>query len=331
MNFAYEIFLTLFSATISWLILKISIPFFQREFLDKPNNRSSHKKPIPSGGGIVFVIIAFISNIYYIYKSENIILYPTLALPLALVGLVDDKKNINSFLRYLVQILTVFSIFAFNNKGFLEILNNIILNNYLTLFLILIILLIGTAIINFINFMDGIDGLVSGCFIVILFSYSWTNDNELLALNGALIGFLILNWHPAKVFMGDVGSTYLGAIYFGIILNSPSFSSAIGLILISTPLIGDAFFCIIRRLIIGQNIFQAHNLHLYQRLSQAGWSHSRISKIYITSTIFIAISFLNFGLFFELVVSLGVIIFGIYLDKRKAIPITKSIAKVSNY
>ena len=131
------------------------------------------------------------------------------------------------------------------------------------------IIIIGiTAIINFINFMDGIDGLVAGNFLVIIFFIGIISNFNitLLVLIGSLLSFCIWNWSPAKIFMGDVGSTFLGAIYCGLILQMETWHQSINVLMFSSPLILDSVTCIFTRIRNKQNIFKAHKLHLYQRL-----------------------------------------------------------------
>ena len=138
--------------------------------------------------------------------------------------------------------------------------------------LILLVIAV-TAVINFTNFMDGLDGLVAGCMVVTIATLSITLGAPwpLWALVGSLLGFLLWNWSPAKVFMGDVGSTFLGAIFAGLVLQAPTWQQSFCFLLLSTPLLADAFFCVFRRLFAGQRVFEAHRLHLFQRLHQAGF------------------------------------------------------------
>ena len=138
----------------------------------------------------------------------------------------------------------------------------------LTPFFILLVLAV-TAVINFSNFMDGLDGLVAGCMTVSIGALTIILDSPgtLFVLVGSLFGFLVWNWSPAKVFMGDVGSTFLGAVFSGLVLQA-----AVGLRLSLTfwlPLLWLMHLCVPRRLLAGQRVFQAHSLHLFQRLP--GW------------------------------------------------------------
>jgi UDP-N-acetylmuramyl pentapeptide phosphotransferase/UDP-N-acetylglucosamine-1-phosphate transferase len=176
-----------------------------------------------------------------------------------------------------------------------------------------LVLLAVTAIINFFNFMDGLDGLLASCgSVLMLASGQWV-------LAGALLGFMLWNWSPARVFMGDVGSTYLGAVFAGLVLQKPQPLQALLLLLVATPLLADAFICVLRRWHAGQQIFQAHRLHLYQRLHSAGWPHATVSFLYLLQTIFLAVGFF-YAL--PLLKMLGgvfmVLLLGFWLDQKQA-------------
>jgi UDP-N-acetylmuramyl pentapeptide phosphotransferase/UDP-N-acetylglucosamine-1-phosphate transferase len=228
---------------------------------------------------------------------------------LAIVGLLDDRLSLPASWRYGVQLLTAFLILWLSPIPLL----------WLVLPLVIIAV---TAVINFTNFMDGLDGLVAGCMAVVFSALAirlpvpwpiWT-------LVGALLGFLFWNWSPARVFMGDVGSTFLGALFAGLVLQGPTWAEALGILLLASPLLGDACLCVTRRWLAGQSVFQAHRLHLFQRLHQAGWSHARVSLTYITATAVLALAMLVGGwpwVFGLVVVELFV---GVWLDQFVAVP-----------
>lgn len=296
------------------------IPFFRINFGQIPNKRSSHNKLTPSAGGIIFILI---STLFSFFNNFYI---PFLYLPLALFGLFDDKYDLKPILRYLAQVFTVILIIYISlDRGILSLLGNN-LSNYIDILLIIISTILGTAIINFINFMDGIDGLVSGSVIIFLIAAFLTTNNNLLPLIGSIIGFLILNWNPAKIFMGDVGSTFLGAVVFGeIFINNNPYES-FALFLVISPILGDAFLCIIRRYFAKQNIFTPHKLHLYQRLVINGWSHSKVSSIYILSSILIYLAYIIMDLEIAIFTSIFIFIIGFILDRKYAFPFEKAIS-----
>jgi len=177
-------------------------------------------------------------------------------------------------------------------------------------------------VINFTNFMDGLDGLVAGCMVVTIaaLSQALAAPWPLWALVGSLLGFLLWNWSPANVFMGDVGSTFLGAVFAGLVLQASSWPQALGLLLVATPLLGDACLCLPRRLLAGQRVFQAHRLHLFQRLHQAGWPHARVSVTYIAATAVLAVALLVGGWPWVLGLAVVELLVGVWLDQRVAVP-----------
>ncbi len=294
------------STFFSWFLIKKFLPKFEKYLIDEPNKRSSHIKPTPSGGGLVFVILGTISSIIL----GNWLI--TLCLPIAIVGFIDDKYRLPSLFRYFVQVLTVSAlIFQTNFNSFAN-------SDFAVLYFIFYLFL-GTAIINFINFMDGVDGLVSGCVLIIFLSFFFNDNFYLAGLLGALIGFLIWNWQPAKIFMGDIGSTFLGTVYLIPLFSSNSKLDLLTSLLIALPLLGDAFFCVIRRFINKEPIFKAHKKHLYQRLNQAGISHSNVSMLYIGSSSLLLLSNIFIGQIGLLITSFIIFMFGVFLDNKVAL------------
>ena len=296
----------LLSGLASGLLLWALIPMLRRGLLDQPNARSSHRQPTPRGGGVAFVLVSVAAT----GLALPLLALPLLALPLALVGFLDDRHNLPARLRYGVQLATALGL--------------ILLSPLPLPWLALPLLLVAvTAVINFTNFMDGLDGLVAGCLAVALATAALTlpGTNLLLfALVGALLGFIYWNWSPAKVFMGDVGSTFLGAVFAGVVLQAPSWPEALGLLLVATPLLGDACLCVPRRLLAGQPIFQAHRLHLFQRLHQAGWGHQHVAGLYIAATALLALALLLGGWPWVLGLASSELLVGLWLDQRVAIP-----------
>ncbi len=234
---------------------------------------------------------------------------PVVALPLAIIGLLDDRLNLPASWRYGAQLLTAALILWLSP----------IAHPWQLLPLVIVAV---TAVINFTNFMDGLDGLVAGCMAVALAAAALRLDAPapIWALVGSLLGFLIWNWSPAKVFMGDVGSTFLGAVFAGLALQAPSWPEALALLLVATPLLGDAFLCVPRRLLAGQRVFQAHRLHLFQRLHQAGWPHARVSSLYVAATAVLAMALLTGGLPWVLALAALELLIGVWLDQRVAVP-----------
>jgi Fuc2NAc and GlcNAc transferase len=308
-------FALVFSFSASWALLRILLPQLRKLLLDQPNARSSHVQPTPRGGGIAVVLLSVGASVFGLFFEgfTPLVATPLLALPLALVGFLDDRHNLPASWRYGVQLATALVV---------VLLSRLVVPS-LAFWPALVLLVVAvTAVINFTNFMDGLDGLVAGCMAVAMAAaaFALAAPWPIWALVGSLLGFLLWNWSPAKVFMGDVGSTFLGAVYAGLVLQAPNWPEALGLLLVATPLLGDAFFCVPRRLLAGQQVFQAHRLHLFQRLHQAGWPHARVSSMYIGATALLALALLWGGLPWLMALAAFELLLGIWLDQRVAVP-----------
>ncbi len=240
-----------------------------------------------------------------------------MAMPLALVGFLDDRHNLPAIWRYIAQLATALVVI---------LASPLIVPSFSLLPLLVLLLIAVTAVTNFINFMDGLDGLVAGCMAVVItaaaiqLSAPW----PIWGLIGALLGFLLWNWSPAKVFMGDVGSTFLGAVFSVLVLHASTWSKALALLLVATPLVGDALLCVLRRWMAGQRVFQAHRLHLFQRLHQAGWTHARVSSLYIAATVVLAAALLWGGLPWVITLAALELMIGIWLDQQVAVPFAEA-------
>ncbi|MEA5415007.1 MraY family glycosyltransferase [Synechococcus sp. BA-132 BA5] len=299
----------LLGAALGALLLHLLLPLLQRGLVDQPNARSSHQRPTPRGGGLAFVLVG--SGLAPLAGADWPAWIPLICLPLALVGLLDDRLDLPAAARYGIQIVTALALVTITPLP-------------LAWWLVPLVWFSVTAVINFVNFSDGLDGLVAGCAAVLLsvavLAMAPAAGNGLLPLIGALLSFLAWNWSPARVFMGDVGSTFLGAVIAGMVLQQGTPALALGLLLAGFPLLGDPCLCVLRRWHAGQPIFQAHRLHLYQRLHQAGWRHSRVALLYIGATALLGWALLVQGLALELAVLLAELAVGLRLDRHHAVP-----------
>ena len=304
-------FISLLAFFLTLFLFRRMIPIMKKYILYKPNKRSSHTVPKPSGGGIIFVIISLL--LCSIFKFW----IPLICLPLAILGFIDDIGNVPSAIRYLIQLITSYILLQ-SSPVIDNFSSNLSTINILLIYSFLIIS--STAVINFINFMDGIDGLVASCMGIIFLVLSISSNQLLFYLVAPLLGFLYFNWFPSKIFMGDVGSTYLGALFVGCLFNIQGYANQLSISLIALPLLLDPFICVLRRIKNGDSVFLPHKLHLYQRLHQNGMSHGQVSKIYLSMTIILAFSFLFLPMNYLILLSILIVFFGIYLDKEYALP-----------
>jgi len=300
--------LAIASFLISLLTVALIEQRFSQHLLDIPNERSSHTQPTPRGGGLGFILAFAITSAICAYApllgmadAIGIPLFPApvplwLALiPLTVVGIFDDRGDVPASIRYLIQLLAAgVAVFYFGSfpQPWLHQFGTV--GDVIAIALTVIGM---TAMINFYNFMDGLDGLVAGVSAVQLgFVAFWFNLPLLWLLVAALLGFLCRNWSPAKIFMGDAGSTVLGAtVAIALLNNNNDPVQAWSSLVITLPLIGDAIYTLTRRLLRRENIFKAHRTHLYQRLQQAGWSHATVAIAYIITTAAIGIAITTVG------------------------------------
>lgn len=302
--------LVLTSFILSLVAVSLIKQRFSQQLLDIPNERSSHSQPTPRGGGLGFIIAFALTGFLtlLITPQGQITSQPYLWLvltPLTIIGIIDDKQGVPAKWRYLVQLLAggmaiaCFGIFPqpwLTNLGTFGQIIAIVLS------------IIGmTALINFYNFMDGLDGLVASVTALQLgFLALYLNQPIFLLLVAALLGFLWWNWSPAKIFMGDAGSTVLGACVAIALLSSNEPLKAWSALAVTLPLVGDAIYTLLCRLLRGENIFKAHRTHLYQRLQQAGWSHTQVAVAYLSATILIILALINLGIIGSCLSLLGV-------------------------
>jgi len=292
----------------TYFFLKKIIPFLRKFIPANPSKRGMHEKTKPSSGGISFIITYTFTAIF---QGSYL---PLLSLPLAVIGIFDDKYNISRLFRFIFQIFTIIFIIFYLKINDSNLINELSNTNSLFLF---VLIFFGAFTINSINFMDGIDGLICSSMIVIFATLN-SDSLNLIPLIGSLFGFLYFNWFPSKVFMGDTGSLFLGSYLISLIYSSDNYIDMIKIILLSSPLLLDSLVCIVRRLINKQNIFTSHKLHLYQRLVSSGINHSIVTLIYFFSIVFLAIFFKFTNLAYLFIASLIIIVLGILLDKNYA-------------
>jgi len=260
----------------------------KKKILDHPNQRSSHLVPTPRGGGIVFPILWSIFLLIFYFVGFIELFYLSLFIfPAFLIGLVsflDDSYSLPARYRFLAQLVA--AIYSLIIVGGFPAINLGVITIYWGWFGYIFMMLALVWSTNLYNFMDGIDGIaaIEALFVFGIGGYFiWSSGgNELAVIVWSMacivFGFLLWNRPPAKIFMGDVGSTLLGflVVLFAVVgekkYNVPGFLWVI--------LYGmfwfDATITLIRRLIHGDKWYLAHRLHAYQRLQLQGWSHSKI-------------------------------------------------------
>ena len=287
--------LSLLAFVLSWVGIWTLHRHFAQRFMDLPNQRSSHTMPTPRGGGIAFVpaFVAVALVAEWVVPIEDRGTLPSfygvasVLLPLWLVGAADDSRGVSVRVRYLVQLASAgLAVYWF---GPLPVLEPILGDLGAPWLAAAITLVAVTALINFYNFMDGLDGIVAGTTAVQLAFFAlYLQQPVWWLLVAAVFGFLLWNWPPARIFMGDSGSTVLGGAVAIALLHAPDARTMWWAGAVTAPLLADAVFTLLRRLTKRENIFLAHKSHVYQRLNQSGWSHARVSTTYVALTLVIA-------------------------------------------
>ena len=284
--------MTYLTILISFIVSVVAIPILRnfgikKHFCDEPGNLKIHKKPIPYLGGIGifwgFVFALIFARLFHQISGLQATGIIIGSIVILFLGFWDDlkwKKEVNPAFKLFCQFLAGALIVFILTKIGVDFRFSI---NPIICAIIAGIYIVGAM--NALNMQDGLDGLAGGItalslvgFIILSISASMTFPLILcLALLGGIIGFLIYNWDPASIFMGDNGSHFLGfslAILAIMFSGHPIYSPKqfIGPILIIGLPIIDAGWAIIRRISKGQSPLQGDRGHLYDRLRQKGLS-----------------------------------------------------------
>ena len=279
--------------------LSVGLTYLVRQFalkkniIDTPNERSSHSVPTPRGGGLA-IVLSFYSALVFFYiqgSLEASIFYGLLGLAsIAVIGFIDDHDHIPARYRLLVHFAA--ASWACYWLGVIPWGGDDVWLYYLLWGISLFYLV---WLLNLYNFMDGIDGIATLETVTVMASASLllflddvdTHLSPMLALVAALLGFLVWNWPPAKIFMGDVGSAFLGILIgaFSLITaNNGTLDFAVWLILLAV-FITDATYTLLVRLFRGEKVYEAHRSHAYQYLSRQ-YGHKLVTIGVLMSNIF---------------------------------------------
>ena len=262
----------------------------RRELLDIPNARSSHATPTPRGGGLAVVVVVLITAMALwlggiLGNGTGLALLGGGGL-MALTGWIDDHRDLPALYRLLLQFLAAGWLLAWlPGHGVVEIAGYTLGLGGLVLPALVVIACVW--LINLYNFMDGADGFaglqcLSACLAVaLMLVMDGYRGGALLptALAGACAGFMVWNWPPARIFMGDVGSYFVGycLALLALLTNGVQFIDlSIWGILLSVFL-WDASLTLVMRIFAGQTWYKAHRSHAYQNLIQMGWTHRRLA------------------------------------------------------
>lgn len=265
---------------------------------DIPNERSSHSLPTPRGGGLA-IAVGFLIGVSLIQtigttvplRSQYFWGFLFSLLLIAAVSFYDDIKHRGLKVKLGTQLVSILVVMAAGNvidvvrlPWFGEV------QAFIVLYPLTLVWILGLT--NAYNFMDGLDGMAASTAVVAsgFFSYIAFREGShfaylvSLTLGAATSGFLVFNWPPAKIFMGDVGSTFLGFAFATLAIVAARYdhghTSLFVMPLLLFHFIFDSIFTFIRRLMNGDNVFQGHRTHLYQLMNRLGYSHKAVTLIY---------------------------------------------------
>ena len=307
--------------------------------IDIPNERSSHTHPTPRGGGLSIPVLVLIT-VLFLHYLQLIPFEYTLALAgggflVAGIGWLDDHYNLSPVWRAASYfIASIWAIFWLGGLETISIGNYLVSAKIVISFIIIIFIVWLT---NLYNFMDGTDGLAAseaisvGLFSGILFLQIQETGLAIICFSivATAAGFLYWNWAPAKIFMGDVGSCFIG-FTFGVLAligeKTGSLPVMIWIILLSV-FICDATFTLIKRIVRREKWYLAHRSHSYQKLVQMNVSHSKLATAVLGLNLlvtwpgaYIAYHWKQYALYIFLLIILLMyliwIVIQIYYDKK---------------
>ena len=261
------------SFAITFILLVILLKTRLADFaLDQPNARSLHVRLTPRTGGLAVILGVLVTGLI----AGVSVAWLLLLLTLVAVSLVDDIRGLSVFWRLFAQLM-VCGIFVF------------LYHQQLHYWLWLPVLLVLIWMTNLYNFMDGADGLAGGMGLFGFSAYAiafYLNGDILLsgfcaAISASCLAFLLFNFHPAKIFMGDSGSIPLGFLAgaMGLVGCVQGYWSTWFPLLVFSPFIVDATVTLIKRWRNGERLSQAHKSHYYQHLVQMGWGHKKTAVL----------------------------------------------------
>ena len=268
------------------------------EMIDRPNARSSHVEPTPRGGGLAIVCAVLLGVLLWsarstVFPSRTVGAFVLLGGAIAAIGWIDDRRPLSARIRLLVQLFVAIgaiSAFGYIGSLWLPFVGSV----QIGWFGIPLTLLWIVGLTNAYNFMDGIDGLAAGQAVIAGVSWllvTWGYVGTLSGVLGLLVaaasfGFLLHNWPPARIFMGDVASGFLGFTFAILVLPGMAGDAYSDRMLIVGALfvglfVGDATLTFARRLRNGERVFDAHRSHLYQRLTPSKQHHRPVTVLYL--------------------------------------------------
>lgn len=277
-----------------FFVLAFGFTYFMRTYalkkniIDNPNERSSHSTPTPRGGGVAIVCSYLLALAMLIYSQQLTlhigIILMVAGFVIALLGFLDDHGHINSMLRLAIHFFVAIGV-VISLGGFAEV--TIFNGMQLGFIANIIAVLFLVWLLNLYNFMDGINGIASieaimttVSMAILYFILNTSLNSELLwLLSACVLGFLLWNFPKAKIFMGDACSGFLGLILgiLALIALKENLALFCAWIICLGIFVVDATYTLIKRVLSGYKMYDAHRSHSYQILSRKWGSHTPVT------------------------------------------------------
>ena len=288
LHLAFGVALTIIAYGVTWVMAR-----FVR-IMDEPNHRSSHVKAVPRAGGVSVVItfyigicITWLLGEFEGVQARLLIGFLLSTFLIAAISLIDDITDQSGLVKLVTQMIAVAIVLSLGitlDEIAIPVVGYVdlgVVGYVISFFWIL-------GLTNSYNFMDGLDGLaggvavIAGLFFMIITFYEGSSFVYIISyslLAGAL-GFLFLNFPPAKIILGDVGAAFLGFVFAVLAIIATRYDESRTSFLVIPMLmfnfIYDTSYTFLRRLSQGKNVLEAHREHLYQLMNRSGFSHMEV-------------------------------------------------------
>ncbi len=273
------------SGVITGLILRFAL---RHGVLDVPNERSSHRTPTPRGGGVAIVVATSVALGVLVWRgavrSDLLVALAGGGVAVALVGFMDDRRRVSAGVRLAVHLAAaVWAVLWLGGLPPLQLGGQVVALGWPGR----VLAVLGIVwVLNLFNFMDGIDGIAASeaTFVVWcggLLAAGVSAGSAAIVLGAASLGFLGWNWPPARIFMGDVGSGYIG-YSIAVLALAAARSNPVAIwvwLILGGVFFVDATVTLLLRLRRGERVYQAHRAHAYQWLARRWGSHLRVTLV----------------------------------------------------
>lgn len=284
----YILIVAIITGISSWFLVgRVRNALLRHQLLDHPNERSSHTQATPRGAGLGILAallpawLVLTVLIAPLGAGGDVVrwLVPASALALAAVSFIDDLRGLSQLVRFLIQAVAVVTAVQFLPG---PVFQGLLGPSFDTALAVIVWL----WFINLFNFMDGIDGIAGveaigigvGIYAIgVVFMPVAAAQGQALTIAAAMAGFLVWNWHPARIFLGDVGSIPLGFLLGWLLLDLAARGLWQAALILPLYYLTDASLTLVRRLLRGAVVWRAHREHCYQIAVQRGRSHAKVS------------------------------------------------------